>query len=52
VCHARLSGNDNILSDLPKPHGAIGDVCVGNVSIASGDHLSGIRLSGNGNILL
>jgi hypothetical protein len=27
-----------ILSDLPKPHGARGDVCAGNLSITSGDH--------------
>jgi hypothetical protein len=28
-----------ILCELPEPHGARGDVCVGNLSIASGDYL-------------
>jgi hypothetical protein len=39
VSHARLSENDIILCDLPEPHGARGDVCAGNLSTASGDHL-------------
>jgi hypothetical protein len=29
----------DIHCDLPKPHGARGDVCVGNLSAASGDRL-------------
>jgi hypothetical protein len=29
----------NILCKLPEPHGARGDVCVGNLSTASGDRL-------------
>jgi hypothetical protein len=29
----------DILYELSEPHGARGDVCVGNLSIASGDHL-------------
>jgi hypothetical protein len=45
VCHAQWSGDDTILCvpsyfvlcDLPEPHGARGDVCVGNLSNASGD---------------
>jgi hypothetical protein len=45
VCHARLSGNGiilcDILCDLAEPHSARGDVCVGNLSSASGDHLFG-----------
>jgi hypothetical protein len=49
VCHARLSGNGIILCDilcdifcdLPEPHGARGDVCVRNLSTASGDRLFG-----------
>jgi hypothetical protein len=45
VCHARLSGNGNILwdilCDLPKPHGARGDVCAGNLSTTSRDRLFG-----------
>jgi hypothetical protein len=41
VCHARLSGNGIIHCDLPESHGARGDVCVGNVSTASRDHLLG-----------
>jgi hypothetical protein len=28
-----------ILYDMPKPHGARGDVCARNLSIASGDRL-------------
>jgi hypothetical protein len=28
-----------ILCELPEPHGARGDVCVGNLRTASGDHL-------------
>jgi hypothetical protein len=39
MCHARLSGNGIILCDLPEPHGTGVDVCVGNLSSASGDHL-------------
>jgi hypothetical protein len=43
MCHAQLSGNGiilcDILCDLPEPHGARGDVCVGNLSTASGDRL-------------
>jgi hypothetical protein len=31
----------DILCELPKPHGARGDVCAGNLSTASGDHLFG-----------
>jgi hypothetical protein len=30
----------DILYELLEPHGARGDVCVGNLSTASGDHLS------------
>jgi hypothetical protein len=30
-----------ILCDLPEPHGARGDVCAGNHSTGSGDHLFG-----------
>jgi hypothetical protein len=49
VCHAQLIGDGTmlcdlsyfILSDLPEPHGAIGDVCVGNYSTACGDRLFG-----------
>jgi hypothetical protein len=49
VCLARLSGDGHnslcpacdILCDLPESHGARGDVCAGNLSIASGDHLFG-----------
>jgi hypothetical protein len=41
VCRAQLSGDDTILCELPEPHGARGDVCEGNLSIASGDHLFG-----------
>jgi hypothetical protein len=45
VCHARLSGNDiilyDILCDMPEPHSARGDVCVGNLSTASEDRLFG-----------
>jgi hypothetical protein len=33
----------DILYELPEPHGARGDVCVGNLSTTSGDHLSGNR---------
>jgi hypothetical protein len=29
----------DILCELPEPHGASGDVCVGNLSTASGDCL-------------
>jgi hypothetical protein len=29
----------DILCDLPKPHGARGDVCVRNLSTASGERL-------------
>jgi hypothetical protein len=29
----------DILYDMPEPHGARGDVCVGNLSTASGDRL-------------
>jgi hypothetical protein len=32
VCHAQLSENGVILCDLPKPHGARGDIYVGNIS--------------------
>jgi hypothetical protein len=39
VRHARLIENDNILCDLPEPHGARRDVCLGNLSIASEDRL-------------
>jgi hypothetical protein len=39
VCHTRLSGIGIILCDLPKPHGARGDVCAGNLSPTSGDRL-------------
>jgi hypothetical protein len=47
VCLARMSGDGyhslchtcDILCDLPEPHGARGDVCVGNLSTTSGDHL-------------
>jgi hypothetical protein len=31
----------DILSELPRPHGARGDVCAGNLSTASGDRLFG-----------
>jgi hypothetical protein len=45
MCHARLSENGiipyDILCDLPEPHGARGDVCVGNLSTASGERLFG-----------
>jgi hypothetical protein len=30
-----------ILCELPEPHGARGDICAGNLSTASGDHLFG-----------
>jgi hypothetical protein len=47
VCRARLSGDGTILCDvlceLLEPHGARGDVCVGNLSTASRDCLSGNR---------
>jgi hypothetical protein len=47
VCHARLSEDGTILydlsyiilCDLPELHGARGDVCAGNLSIASEDRL-------------
>jgi hypothetical protein len=29
----------DILCELAEPHGARGDVCAGNLSTASGDHL-------------
>jgi hypothetical protein len=29
----------DILCDLAEPHGARGDICAGNLSAASGDHL-------------
>jgi hypothetical protein len=29
----------DILCELPESHGARGDVCAGNLSTASGDHL-------------
>jgi hypothetical protein len=29
----------DILCELPEPQGAIGDVCAGNLSTASGDRL-------------
>jgi hypothetical protein len=31
----------DILCELPEPHGAIGDICAGNLSTSSGDHLLG-----------
>jgi hypothetical protein len=31
----------DIFCELLEPHGAKGDVCVGNLSTASGDRLSG-----------
>jgi hypothetical protein len=31
----------DMLYELPEPHGARGDVCVGNISTASGDRLFG-----------
>jgi hypothetical protein len=31
----------DILYELPESHGARGDICAGNLSTASGDHLSG-----------
>jgi hypothetical protein len=31
----------DILYDLPEPHGARGDICVGNLSTACGDCLFG-----------
>jgi hypothetical protein len=51
VCLAQLSGDGHhslchtsdilcgILCDLPEPHGERGDVCAGNFSTTSGDHL-------------
>jgi hypothetical protein len=51
VCLAQMSGDVHhslchtfeilcdILCDLPKPHGTRGDVCAGNLTTASGDHL-------------
>jgi hypothetical protein len=43
VCRARLGGDGTILCDIlsepPEPDGARGDVCAGNLSTASGDHL-------------
>jgi hypothetical protein len=41
VCHAQLSGNGIILCDMPEQHGARGNICVGNLSTASGDRLFG-----------
>jgi hypothetical protein len=49
MCRARLSGMTpyfminlcNILCELSEPHGARADVCVGNLSTTSGDHLFG-----------
>jgi hypothetical protein len=49
VCHARLSEDGTILCDisfiilceLSEPHGARGDVCVGNLSTACRDRLFG-----------
>jgi hypothetical protein len=29
----------DILCELPEPHGARGDICVGNLSTASGERL-------------
>jgi hypothetical protein len=40
VCHAQLSGNGiilcDILCDMSEPHGARGDICMGNHTTASG----------------
>jgi hypothetical protein len=36
-----LCDTSDIVCDLPEPHGARGDVCVGNLSTASGDRLFG-----------
>jgi hypothetical protein len=33
----------DVLCELPEPPGARGDVCVGILSTAGGDHLSGNR---------
>jgi hypothetical protein len=49
VCLAQLSGGGHhslchacdILCDLPEPHGARGDIGVGNHCTASGDRLFG-----------
>jgi hypothetical protein len=41
VGHVRLSGNDIILCVLPEPHGARWDICAGNLSTVSGEHLFG-----------
>jgi hypothetical protein len=49
MCRAQLSGDGTILCDpsyfilceLPKPYGARGNICAGNLSIASGDRLFG-----------
>jgi hypothetical protein len=45
IRNARLSRDGTILCDilceLPEPHGAREDVCVGNLSGASGDRLFG-----------
>jgi hypothetical protein len=41
VSHAWLSGNGVIFCDLSEPHGVRGDICVGNLSTASGDRLFG-----------
>jgi hypothetical protein len=31
----------DILCELTEPHGTRGEVCIGNLSTPSGDHLSG-----------
>jgi hypothetical protein len=36
MCHTRLSGNSIILCDLPEPHGARGDICVGTLTLQAG----------------
>jgi hypothetical protein len=45
VSHARLTGYVNLLCDIfcdpLEPHGARGDVCMGNLSTAGGNHLFG-----------